>query len=287
MSAPDERLPFEAETPPGPERAAAPERQSAVLAALAARAGETARRLRPAFAALRAEAFDLVFPPCCIACRAAVASRSALCPSCWTKTRFIERPYCERLGAPFAVDLGEGLLSPEAVAHPPVFARARAAVEFDDGPARLLVHRLKYYDRLEIARPMGAWMARAGAELLADADVLVPVPLHRWRLFGRRYNQAMALAEAVSAESGIPVDPFGLARVKATKTQVRLTRTQRALNLQGAFRVEEAQAARIEGRNVVLIDDVLTSGATANAAARALLRAGAARVDVLTFARVG
>lgn len=201
--------------------------------------------------------------------------------------RFIERPICERLGAPLPVDLGgEGLLSPEAVANPPVFARARAAALYDDGPARILAHRLKYYDRLEIARPLGAWMARAGADILADTDFLVPIPLHPLRLFTRRYNQAQALALAASERCGVPVDPFCLVRVKATKPQVRLTRTQRALNLQGAFKVEPAAAARVEGAAIVLVDDVMTSGATANAAARALLRAKARRVDVLTFARV-
>ena len=201
--------------------------------------------------------------------------------------RFIERPFCERLGVPFAQDLGaEGLLSPEAIAHPPVYSRARAAVVFEDGPARGLVHRLKYHDRLEVAAPMGAWMARAGAELLAEADCLVPVPLHRARLFARRFNQAAALAHAVSRESGLPVEPLTLTRVKRTSPQVGLSRSQRALNLQGAFAVKPEMRAHVEGRRIVLIDDVVTSGATANAAARALRRAGAAEVDLLAFARV-
>jgi ComF family protein len=232
-------------------------------------------------------ALDLVFPPACLHCRAATDAAGSLCPACWGKVRFIERPFCERLGTPFAVDLGaEGLLSPEAVADPPVYARARAVARFEDGPVRQLAHRLKYSDRLELAGPLGAWMARAGAELLAEADLLVPVPLHRRRLIARRFNQANALAQAVSAASGVPVDPFVLARVKSTPSQVGLSRTQRAINLQGAFRVPEDMAAQVEGRAVVLVDDVLTSGATVNAASRALLRAKAKRVDVLVFARV-
>jgi len=232
-------------------------------------------------------AADLVFPPACLSCRAATDVPGGLCAACWAKVRFIERPFCERLGTPFAMDLGaEGLLSPEAVADPPVFARARAVAHFEDGPVRQLTHRLKYSDRMELAAPLGAWMARAGAELLADADLLVPVPLHHRRLIARRFNQANALAQAVSAASGVPVDPFALARVKPTASQVGLSRSQRALNLQGAFRVPGEMASKVEGRSIVLIDDVMTSGATVNAASRALLRAKAKRVDVLVFARV-
>lgn len=235
---------------------------------------------------LRAAA-DIVFPPSCLNCRAATGAPYGLCASCWSQARFIERPYCERLGTPFAADLGgDGFLSPDAVANPPVFARARAVAQFEDGAIRQLVHRLKYSDRMELAKPMGAWMARAGAELLDDADLLVPVPLHRRRLASRKFNQANALAQAVSVESGVPVDPFALVRVKPTASQVGLSRSQRALNLQGAFRVPEAMTARVEGRAIVLVDDVMTSGATANAASRALLRAGAKRIDVLVFARV-
>ncbi|WP_084143649.1 ComF family protein [Methylocapsa acidiphila] len=235
----------------------------------------------------RRAALDLIFPPACLSCRAATDAPDSLCPSCWGQARFIERPYCERLGTPFAVDLGaEGLLSPEAVADPPVYGRARAVARFEDGPIRRLVHRLKYNDRLELARPLGAWMARAGTEILAEADLLVPIPLHRRRLFLRGFNQANALAQGVSAASGVPVDPFVLARVKATPSQVGLSRTQRAINLQGAFRVPAERMARVEGRSIILVDDVLTSGATVNAASRALLRAGARQVDVLVFARV-
>lgn len=229
----------------------------------------------------------LVFPPSCLACRMAASVPDALCPACWSAVRFIERPFCERLGTPFAADLGaEGLVSPEAIAHPPVYARARAVARFDDGPVRRLVHRLKYGDRLELAPAMGAWMARAGGELLSEADVLIPVPLHRGRLARRRFNQAALLASAVSKQSGVPADPFALRRVKATPPQVGLTRSQRAANVQGVFQVPPDRRIAVEGKAAVLIDDVMTSGATINAAARALLRAGAARVDVLVFARV-
>ena len=232
-------------------------------------------------------AVDLVFPPTCLACRKAVADHDALCAACWGGIRFIERPFCERLGVPFAIDLGaEGLLSPEAIAQPPVYARARVVARFDDGPARRLVHRLKYGDRLELAQALGTWMSRAGEELLSAGDLLVPVPLHRGRLMRRRFNQSALLARVISDLSGLPVDLDVLHRAKPTPPQVGLTRTQRALNVQGAFKVAPEHQAAVEGRAVVLVDDVVTSGATANAAARALLRAGARRVDLLAFARV-
>ena len=242
--------------------------------------GETARRFGAA-------ALDLVFPPVCIGCRKATQAHDALCPTCWGAIRFIERPYCERLGTPFAQDLGQpGLLSPAAIADPPVFRRARAVARFDDGPVRLIVHRLKYYDRLELARPLARWMARAGSELVNEAEILVPVPLHPLRLARRRFNQAALLGRALSRETGIGLAAQALARVKPTPPQVGLSRLQRAQNVQGAFAVPDDRRTEVEGRHVLLVDDVMTSGATANAAARALLRAKAARVDILVFARV-
>ena len=232
-------------------------------------------------------ALNLVFPPVCLACRKAIEADGALCAACWGQIGFIEKPYCDRLGTPFAQDLGaEGLISPEAMSNPPVYARARAVARFDDGPTRHIVHRLKYGDRMEMSKPMGAWMARAGAELLAQADLIVPVPLHRARLWSRRFNQSAALAKVISACCGVPVDMQALARIKPTISQVGLTRRQRADNVQGAFRARDESRLSLIDRNVVLVDDVLTSGATINAASRALLRGGARRVDVLVFARV-
>ncbi len=241
-------------------------------------------RLRGLLAGLGRAGLDTLYPPTCLACRAATGEADALCPDCWRAMRFIERPFCERLGTPFEHDLGAGLLSPQAIADPPVFRRARAVVRFEDGPARRLAHRLKYSDRGELARPLGAWMARAGADVLAEADAIVPVPLHALRLWTRRFNQAAALARAIARQSGKPFEPQWLQRVKATRSQVGLSREQRAQNVQGAFRA--SPGAPIKGRRIVLVDDVLTSGATANAAARALLRAGASDVDLIVFARV-
>ncbi len=228
---------------------------------------------------------DIALPPLCPSCREPLGDGVGLCAPCWSKLALIEKPYCARLGIPFAYDPGPGILSMEAIAAPPAYDRARAAVRYDD-VARALVQRFKYHDRLDLAPMMGRWMARAGSELLADADALLPVPLHWRRLWARRFNQAAALAGTISEIAEVPVLHGAIARVRATPQQVGLSKPQRADNVQGAFRVPQERKADIAGRRLVLVDDVLTSGATADTCARALLRAGAAHVDVLVFARV-
>jgi ComF family protein len=229
-------------------------------------------------------ALDVALPPLCPSCRELVGE-NGLCASCWSKLSLIAPPYCERLGIPFAYDPGPGVLSMQAIADPPAYHRARAAVRYDD-IARTLVHALKYGDRLDLAPTMGGWMARAGRELLVDADALVPVPLHWRRLWARRFNQSALLAKAISQASGVPIAETALKRVKATAQQVGLSQSERAENVQGAFRTPPEGKAEVVGRRLVLIDDVLTSGATADACARALLRGGAKSVDVVVFARV-
>jgi ComF family protein len=227
---------------------------------------------------------DVALPRLCPSCRDLVTD-NGLCPTCWGKLAFIAPPYCPRLGIPFIYDPGPGILSMQAIADPPAFNRARAAVRFED-VSRKLVHAFKYGDRLDLAPLMGRWMAHAGRELLADADALVPVPLHWRRLWGRRFNQAATLAKVVAAARDLPVLYGALRRVRATPQQVGLTRAERAVNVQGAFDVTAEGKAAIHGKRLVLVDDVLTSGATIDSCARALLRAGARNVDVLVFARV-
>lgn len=228
---------------------------------------------------------DVALPPLCPSCREPLGDGVGLCAACWSKLSLIEPPYCARLGIPFVYDPGPGLLSMEAIANPPAYQRARAAVRYDE-VAKTLVTGFKYGDRLDLAPMMGRWMARAGRELLAGADGLVPVPLHWRRLWARRFNQSAALAGAISGVSGVPVLHGPLKRVRATRQQVGLSQAQRAENVQGAFRVASEERAAVAGRRLILIDDVLTSGATVDTCARALLRAGAAQVDVLVFARV-
>ncbi|MES2197095.1 MAG: ComF family protein [Pseudomonadota bacterium] len=229
-------------------------------------------------------ALDIALPTLCVACREPVDGEG-VCAACWARLSFIAPPYCPRLGIPFVYDPGPDLLSMEAIANPPAYARARAAVRYDD-VARTLVHALKYQDRTDLAPAMGRWMARAGRELLEEADVLVPVPLHWRRGWSRRYNQSGALARVIERQTGVKLASEALRRVRPTQQQIGLSRSQRASNVQGAFKVAPDRAAEVQGRRVVLIDDVLTTGATTDACARALLRAKAASVDVLVFARV-
>ncbi len=244
-----------------------------------------AARLNGGLRAALRTILDVALPPLCPSCRDPLGDGAGLCASCWSKLSPIEKPYCARLGIPFVYDPGPGLLSMEAMAHPPAYDRARAAVRYDE-VARKLVLAFKYGDRLDLAPMMGAWMARAGRELLADADALMPVPLHWRRLWSRRFNQAAALSGAISSLSGIPVLYDTLKRVRPTAQQVGLSKSERADNVQGAFRVPDDRKAEVAGRRTVLVDDVLTSGATVDTGARALLRAGAGSVDVLVFARV-
>jgi ComF family protein len=242
------------------------------------------RRLARALRATFGLVVDVALPQLCASCREPVGD-AGLCPACWAKLSFIAPPYCERLGIPFAYDPGPGVLSMEAIADPPAYHRARAAVRYDD-IARTIVHAFKYGDRLDLAPTMGRWMANAGREILQDADALVPVPLHWRRQWARRFNQSALLADIVAHSSGVSARHRALKRVKATPQQVGLSQSARAQNMQGAFRVPPYGKAEVAGRRLILIDDVLTSGATMDACARALLRAGAAQVDALVFARV-
>src|SRR3954453_1798056 len=168
-------------------------------------------------------ALDIALPTLCVSCREPVDGEG-VCAACWARLSFIERPYCPRLGIPFVYDPGPDMLSMEAIASPPAYQRARAAVRYDD-VARTLVHALKYQDRTDLAPAMGRWMARAGGELFTEADMLVPVPLHWRRAWRRRYNQSGALAHVIARQSGVRVRGEVLRRVRATEQQIGLSRT--------------------------------------------------------------
>ena len=234
--------------------------------------------------ALRGAA-DLALPPHCLACARPVAAEGALCSVCWGSLRLIEKPYCPQLGIPFAYDLGPNVLSAEAIADPPPFDRARSAVVYNE-VARALVGKLKYGDRPELARFCARLMAQAGHELWGADAVLVPVPLHRRRQFSRRYNQSTELARALSLLVGVPVDPLLVRRMKNTRQQVGLSRDARQRNIAGAFQPSPDISSRLRGRRAIIVDDVVTTGATVKAVTRALRAGGAERIDVISFARV-
>lgn len=243
-----------------------------------ARSGRTLARLGTGL-------LDFLYPPACLACGVPVATHDALCAACFARLRPITAPMCPRLGLPFEIDMGQGALSAEALADPPPFRRARAALVYGE-IARTLVARLKYADRPDLARFCARLMVSAGAEFWGDRPVLVPVPMHRWRLFGRGYNQSTELAREIGRLTGLPVMPGLVARIKATRPQVGLSGAARRRNLGGAFRVSPKAAAQLGNRPVVLIDDVITTGATLRTLTGVLNRAGIGKVDVLGFARV-
>lgn len=239
-----------------------------------------ARRLR----GLGRAVLDVVYPPACPGCDRLLGSRASLCPQCWSKLGFIERPYCEVLGTPFTHDLGPGILSADAIATPPPFDRLRSVALYDD-LARGLVHSLKYRDRTDLAPMMAQWMLRAGDGTVQAADVILPVPLHRFRLIWRKFNQAAELARALGRLSEKPVLIDAVRRTKRTRRQIGLGPRAREENVRGAFTVTPAGREALFGRRIVLVDDVYTTGATVAAVTRTLKRAGVTDITVLTFAR--
>jgi ComF family protein len=215
-----------------------------------------------------------------------VEGQGRLCAECWRSLTFLGPPQCRLCGYPLPHALPAAPLCGECAREEPVYDRARAALRYDDG-ARRLILAFKHADRTDTAPAFGRWLARAGAELLADADLVTPVPLHRWRLLKRGYNQAAILAQALARETGATLLPDLVQRVRATASQQGLGGRARIENITaGAFRAHPWHRRRIEGATVLLVDDVLTTGATVAACARVLRRAGAAQVDVLTLARV-
>lgn len=243
--------------------------------------------IRLLLAQLGRGALDLLLPPHCLTCDAPVSVPGQLCAACFGRIDFIAQPYCVRCGLPFSAP-GEGDaegLCPVCAAAPPPWGQARAAFRYDEHSRRLILP-LKYADRTDLADALAPMMARAGAALLARADLLVPVPLHRRRLLARRYNQAALLARALARRTGLPLLPDALVRTRATLPLASLGAAARAEAVRGAFAVRPGREAALAGRRVLLIDDILTSGATCGACAGALREAGAAGVDVLVAARV-
>jgi ComF family protein len=238
-----------------------------------------------ALAALGRRALDLVLPPLCLVCRAPIGAEGALCPACWSRVRFIAPPHCARCGLPFDESAGPHEICAGCAARPPRFDRARAVMRYDDG-SRPLILRFKNADRLHAAPALARWLARAAGPLLHEAELIVPVPLHWRRLLRRRYNQSAELARALAKVSGRPVSVDAVRRLRHTPAQGHLNPAERRANVRAAFAVPERRRALIRGRRVLVVDDVLTTGATLDAVARALTQAGAAAVDAVTLARV-
>jgi len=240
---------------------------------------------KPPGAGFWQKGLDFLLPPLCFSCRAPVEVQGGLCARCWSGLRFITKPYCTSCGFPFAHEMPAGLVCGSCHSYPPVFARARAAVGYDIG-SRPVILSFKHGERTEGLATLAGWLKNAGGDLLEECDVIIPVPLHPRRLFKRRFNQSALLARALGETTGKAVDVFSLKRKKNTRSQGGLNARQRRQNVRAAFMVPRDKRPAIKGQRVLLIDDVMTTGATAENCTRALNAAGAEKVLVLTLARV-
>lgn len=225
---------------------------------------------------------DLALPPRCPGCGTIVEADHRFCAPCWDSLLFLGPPWCAACNLPFDFDRGEGTRCGACLADPPSHDGVRAAVAYGN-VARRLALKLKYGGRLAAAETMARAMLRVMPD---DADLLVPVPLHRWRLWSRGFNQAVLIARALSKRSAVPVESDLLRRVRATPKLQGLGRRARGKAVAGAFGLAPGADARLKGRTVLLVDDVYTSGATGEACARLLKRGGAARVILCCWARV-
>lgn len=227
---------------------------------------------------------QFLFPAQCLTCDAIVDEDGALCGSCWGDTPFLTGALCDRCAVPLPGEIEAGDIAhcDACLGDPPPWQRGRAALLYEGNAARLVM-ALKHGDRHDLVAPFAAWMNRAGSDVLGQNSLLIPVPLHRFRLFRRSYNQAALLSSAIARLSGAEHGPEVLLRTRFTKPLGKLSPDERRAVLEGAIAVQ--RQAGVQGRAVVLVDDVMTSGATLRAATEALLSAGAGRVDVLTLAR--
>jgi ComF family protein len=229
-------------------------------------------------------AVDLLLPPTALD-EGARPQSPGLSVRAWERIEFLDDPVCDGCGAPFPYDLGERARCAACMAAPRAFARARAACLYDEH-SRDLILKLKHADRTDLAHLFALWLMRAAADLIEDCELILPVPLHRTRLFSRRYNQAAEIARPMARRTGLKYRPDALVRARDTGTQGGKSSRGRRVNVKGAFRVPDQRKGQIQDRRVLLIDDVLTTGATAEACAKALLAAGARAVDVAVVARV-
>jgi ComF family protein len=237
----------------------------------------------PGLIAAGRRALDLILPPTALDGGAAISP--GLSADAWAKIAFVDDPVCDGCGSPFEYAPGFGERCAACMARPRAFDRARVACLYDEH-SRELVLQFKHADRTDLSGLFAKWLSRSAGELIEDADAVVPVPLHPLRLLRRRYNQAAEIARPLARMAGLDYLPDALVRKRATATQGGRTAGGRRRNVQGAFSVPDNRRHLVEGRCILLIDDVLTTGATTEACARALKAAGAAHVSLAVVAKV-
>ena len=227
---------------------------------------------------------NILFPARCAGCAESVGSHGALCVPCWQNIHFITDPLCHHCGLPFDYAIGERALCGHCMQHKPAYTQARALFRYDQH-SRNQILSLKYHDKTGLVPIYGQWLVRIAESYKKQVDVIMPVPLHYSRLVWRRYNQAALLAHALADRTQITCLPDTLQRIRKTPTQSGLTRRQREDNVRGAFRIKAKNRDLIKGKSVLLVDDVMTTGATLDACARTLHDAGVIDVYVVTLAR--
>lgn len=229
------------------------------------------------------KAIDIVFPPQCLSCKAKVESNGSLCHKCWEAIEFISSPQCVVCGVPFELATSERQICGKCIADPPKYKAARAVFSYDDASSKLITN-FKYYDSTASGLHFAKWMLRAGKGFIDEADIIVPVPLHKIRLLSRRYNQSALLCNSLSEVTAKKVCNKLLIRHKNTKPQAGLSFNMRVNNVKSAFKVNNKFQDEITGKNILLVDDVMTTGSTINSCTKVLLKAGAKNVFVLTIA---
>ncbi|MEK6746240.1 MAG: ComF family protein [Pseudomonadota bacterium] len=227
---------------------------------------------------------NLLFPPQCLNCECRVPTHGTLCIPCWQQIHFITEPMCHACGLPFDYDIGDGALCGACMHKHPDYNHARAVFRYDEH-SRKLITRFKYSDHTQLAKIYGTWLMGTGGKLLEQSDMIIPVPLHYFRFLHRRFNQSALLAHTLSKKSSVKCLPNALIRTRKTTPQTGLTRKQRETNVKGAFTINKRSVRVIKGKNILLIDDVFTTGSTIEQCTKVLLKAGAAQVNVLTLAR--
>ena len=239
----------------------------------------------PLFQAAVRPLLDYALPPRCAACGVIVDAPGTLCAPCWGSIDFLGEPLCATCGTDLPAAAGADALCGACLATPPPYERARAVMRYGD-VARTMAHRLKYGRRLSLSAVMAAQIARLLPEDAGEDALIVPVPLHRWRIWSRGFNQAALIARHIGRRTGVPVEVDLIRRIRHTPPLHALSQRERARVVRGAFALAPGAQTRLAGRTAILIDDIWTTGATATACARLLRRGGAQRVEILCWTRV-